>query len=662
MHLVKPLALVCLLALSAEAARAGLEDGDRLPDNAGQIKATDHGVVCDGVTNDAPAIQAAIQFAASQTRHLVQLPQGICVVSGLAADSAGFGLIEWRTSLTQTGIDGTQYPRWVHQMQLVGAGKDRTVLRVPNNHALMQDANKPVAVLYLASTQVIPEDPDSRRAIGSGNKAFHVGASHMRIECGTGNPGCVGVDAIANNQGFLADLELVGGGSGYAGIRAERYGNGPMQIRDVSISGFTHCGRFGELDFSTVLSRVYCSSAVDGFLITNHSMIFVDPSFVTASASGSFTRGVGTPTAVMVQGGLLSGPAGSRAAVAGSGSVMLSNVRTLGFDQAAVGSPVISTATEQMTAFFATQATQSAVAFTAPLYMPEWPRFPTPFWSGNPADWANPRDGGGDDTGMSFSTTAVQSAMNSGKPIVVLGGRSWRTNGTITVPCTVKTIDFAAATFDASGAQKQLEIVGDCEEHLTIMRGWTHNTGGSGIFQNSSRPLLLRDYSCGSGCTGLTMRANRPGPIYLQDVGTTMTVPPQGRAYAEQLNLEYGAGSLGVQIINNGGRLFIRGGKSERTTPVIVTQNAGCTVLLGGLAYATSNPPEEGVNTPMFRVVDSVFTGFVPQTVYDSNRRFPVIVEETRAGVVSRLLFGALTGRGLGTAATPLRAGEACSN
>lgn len=72
---------------------------------------------------------------------------------------------------------------------------------------------------------------------------------------------------------------------------------------------------------------------------------------------------------------------------------------------------------------------------------------PENYRSADKADWVCVDDFGAVGDGITDSTCAIQKAFNSGKPIIIFGDGHYYVNGEITIPSTVKTIDFMFCDF-----------------------------------------------------------------------------------------------------------------------------------------------------------------------------------------------------------------------
>jgi hypothetical protein len=161
----------------------------------------DGGAKGDGVTDDTAALQAAV----SQNGRLVYLPNGSYLISESLAFSGG--------------------ARRSHRIILQGQSTTGTVIRLRNNAPLFRD---PAAPRALVNTGRAPA------------QCFRHSLRNLTFDTGTGNPGAIGVQYFANNQGSMSHVAIRSGdGTGPIGLDLG-YTNeqGPCLVEQVSVEGF----------------------------------------------------------------------------------------------------------------------------------------------------------------------------------------------------------------------------------------------------------------------------------------------------------------------------------------------------------------------------------------------------------------------------------------
>ncbi len=100
--------------------------------------------------------------------------------------------------------------------------------------------------------------------------------------------------------------------------------------------------------------------------------------------------------------------------------------------------------------------------------------------------------------------------------------------------------------------------------------------------------------------------------------------------WARQLNPE----NEGTKIVNNGGKLWILGLKTEKVGTVVATKASGKTEILGGLLYPVQPVPAE---QPAFINDASSLSVSIAESCYASNYNYKIIVKETRDRVTKTL-------------------------
>jgi hypothetical protein len=139
------------------------------------------------------------------------------------------------------------------------------------------------------------------------------------------------------------------------------------------------------------------------------------------------------------------------------------------------------------------------------------------------------------------------------------------------------------------------------------------NVGG-GIENTTNRTLVLRSISSQVFSRGT-------GTLFLEDVaGHQLSVRNQ-TVFARQLNIE----NEGPHLLNDGGRVWILGYKTERGGCLIDTQRGGSTEVFGTFSYTTT----QGKLAPMFINDNSTVFACFREVCYNGDP-FQVSIRETR--------------------------------
>jgi hypothetical protein len=179
----------------------------------------------DGVTDDTVALQKAIsaQLGKQFSPVTLYLPAGTYLVSDRLAwkDSAG---------------------RWKPFLTVQGAGRDYTTIKLKDKAPGYNDPSAPKAVLFTASFLKPGQDPSGGgknwTERGEGNEAFQNNIFDLTVDTGSNNPGAIGIDYLANNQGILKNVTIRSAdGKGIAGLSLMRKWPGPLLLQNVTVRG-----------------------------------------------------------------------------------------------------------------------------------------------------------------------------------------------------------------------------------------------------------------------------------------------------------------------------------------------------------------------------------------------------------------------------------------
>jgi len=618
-------ALVCALVLAVLDAGAARASEKRFPKDSGivDVKA-EYGAKGDGRTDDTAAIRRAIQdhIDYGTPKTILYFPKGTYLVSGSLEwkDQAG----SWKTKLTFQGQD-----------------REETVIKLKDGAAGFGDPARPEAVVHTASLG--PNRPD-----GGGNRAHRNYVLDLTVDTGRGNPGAVGIDYLANNQGAIRDVTIRSGdGRGRIGLALTREWPGPCLIQDVSIKGFDYGIYSKTREYGATLERISLSGqrlagirnednvlSIRGLASTNSV-----PAVQNATPAGLVTLLDAT----------LDGGSSRVSAVENNGALYARNVRTMGYASAVSnrGSAVPGAALSEWSSGPSALAQGSL----------KLPVAEAPAYHDNDlADWADVRDFGAIPNDGADDTAAIQRAIDSGKTTVYLPTGYYRLSDTIRVRGQVRKVAGMQSRLEPYGntafGTKPFVRVEKTASAVVIDALDVEGPSGAGIEHASPQVLVVRDS---------TLRVpvgyrNTPGVgrLFLENVvggdrGTVRLYHPQ-EVWARQLNLETNA----LKVHNRGARLWILGLKTEnRAGPgsptVIETTGGGKTELLGGLLYPVQPIPS---NVPAFVNNESSLSLIYAVSAYGSaDRNYNVHVRETRNGVTRDLTRSALASRGYGSLA-----------
>lgn len=559
----------------------------------------------DGKTDATAAIQKALDDHPNSNR-IIYLPNGIYVIHDTLRWPAG-------------SHGGMEHKRVVLQ----GQSRDGTVIRLKDSCDGFSDVNEPKAMVWTGKA------PAQRFRNGIRNLTFHTGR---------GNPGAIGIQYIANNQGSLRQVKIVCGGTGPIGLDLG-YTNeqGPCLIQDVEVEGF---------DVGVSMRHTVDSITLERITVRNQQTVGVLNAGQCVSLRG--LESFNTVPAVRNEGGFsvmtlldarLLGPKrdASGAAVENSGVLFARNVETHGYPMAVRNDAVdkISRLQPRVEEFTSHPA---STLFETPkkslnLAIKETPRVSF----GAPADWVSPTEFGGTTDGRDC-TQAVQKAVDSGRRTLYFPYGTWRIDGTVEIRGAIRTVTALEGRLGGSG---KLKVVEGSAPAVVIERiDLTYQR--LAIEHASTRPVAISGVVCGSG-----LEYTGAGPLFLEDVCVgSIRVGKGQEVWARQLNCEAGDRT---KLINDGGTLWIQGIKTEKRGTICETLNGGRTEIVGGFIYSNQAIPD---GQPMFIVRDAAFSATVGESSF-SGKPYPILVQQKRDGVQKDLLRDQALRRG-GASALPL--------
>ena len=540
----------------------------------------------DGVADDTDALQRAL-LDWQGSRRAIHLPAGTYLVS--------------RPLRLRSAVGGGQ-------TRIVGDGREETIVRLRDG--ALPDAAKPQPVLSFGF------NGDEKTGKCSADW-FNNFVTDLTIDTGRGNPGAIALDFYSNNTGIARDLTLRSGdGAGAIGLDlGSRDQNGPLLAKNIVVRGFRTGVRCGASVNSQTLESVSVEMggecglenhgqclAVRGFnyfgkgvAVKNHQWGFLTLLDVTFRGSGD-------------------------AAIVNEATLFARKIDAAGFANAIVSKhPVeVKISGPNVTEWMSHPARRlfgEAAPASLALEAPETPSAS----EDDPRAWANVRNFRLTDD--PDDTASVRRAVESG----------------------ATTIYFPAGTFFLS---EKIALRGKLRRVLgfgTVLAG----VGGKGalsIADGDSPVVELRDFACAYGAevaienasarTMVVRNVQEFAPVlsgkgdafFENTVGPPLAIHGQ-RVWARQFNQE----AHGTKIINDAGRLWIFGMKSEVGGTLIETSNGGVTELLGGLYYT-----HEGHLAPMFVVRDATLSATIGEVCYTGDP-FKILVSETHRGETREL-------------------------
>ena len=570
--------LLTLLAISRPA--VGQWDADvTFPEDSGHVNIRDFGAVGDGRTDDTAAFRKALALGEHDQMRMIYIPNGTYLLSDTL--------------------------QWSRRRTLIGQNRDRVVLKLTDGADNFSDADNPRPLLHAAVPG--PYYGGDSQA----NAAFANYIQNLTIDTGRGNPGAIAVRWTTHNYGMIENVVIRSGdGQGVMGLDMTQTEFGPGMVYGLSITGF---------DTGIATPAQVSNAVLESINLTDQNKVGIDNRHPTAIRN---LRSRNRVPAVRHRGGHLVlidaelvGGAEDAVAIEARGDYYLRNVRSAGYRAALSHDGRILEGRkirEHLSGKAYVLGERPASSLNLPVREP-----PAIFLE--PADrWLVVEPRGGDSTSM------LQEAMDSGAATIFLKSGTYDVNKTIRVPGTVRRILSSRGanlrgdreTFGIGGltnpsepgyggAKPFLRLEGRTDRPLTIERvrmgAWPHRAHLIEIA--TPRPVLIRHGAGGHpGGEIRTAKGSSGGSLFLIETGNDIRVKGDYRVFARQYNPENNPFRVEhsetmmkrTYIVNDGGRVWVLGYKTESPAIHAVTRNGGQTEVLGGF-FRDHFGPEEGL-------------------------------------------------------------------
>ena len=567
-----------------------------------------------GVLDAAPAINQAL-LDQNNAEEVVYLPAGTYRLSGK---------VQWGDNgMCQFPMNSTCQTKTV----LAGAGADVTLLKLDDDHPDFQTTN----------------NPRGEELITTGASAamhFRNAIRHLTISTGSGNPAATALTFMASNHGGVSDVKIRSeDGQGKIGLNMfANEQNGPLLVQDVEVDGFDiGVNTFGNQNSITFERITVRNQNVYGVFNQQHPSFFRQLTSVN-DVTAVYNQGDGGSNLTLIDADLRTASASSTAIAIINNNrrqLFVRNTTTsgyaLGLQQFQNGFSLETLPDGYIDEYTTAEPIRACDNVLRSLNLPvvEAPVITyadTSTWVSIEDFGAAVDRGFGGQGSADDDTQAIQAALNSGAATVIIpspGGPfpdRYMAYGDLVIPPSVKHI--VGAKGFISGSWRFVTQAGTdplTVEDMTIVPAFAHESARQVHFRSS----VIKDYT--------SLPAGGSGDVFFEDVNGGPFYFHQQTVYARQLNPEIDS----LNILNDGGTLWILGIKIEKKGTMVRTVNGGKTEILGAFAYATI--PEEATPKPLFEVVDASLSVAGLKEITYINDAYDVKLRETRNGVTREI-------------------------
>jgi hypothetical protein len=547
--------------------------------------------------DDLAAIQAAIDDHPNG-HHIIYLPKGTYYLSDT---------LKWKEGANQESS-------WRYTI-LQGYHKDSTIIRLFDNAAGYGNASQRRPMVWTGE--------------GAAQR-FRNAIRDLTFHTGSGNPGAVGLQFKASNQGGIFDVNIISGdGDGVYGIDFT-YSDipGPLLIKNVLIDGFDYGIRTNYNANSITIENITLRNQQVYGIFNNQQRITIRglladslsvPAFFNANDGGTYA----TITDSEIRG---VGAASSESAIINYRHMYAHNITVSGYERSinnltfGLFATVEGSYVDEFTSHPVDRACYN-LETSLGLTIEETPVIP---WE-DTASWVSVTEYGAEyDRFQIDDTDSIQAAMNSGASTIVFPApgpfpHSFTLADTLDIPAGVTHIIGAESRMSGS----VVRIQGGTDT-LVIER---FDKFGNEVLHQSGRVVVFKSMTV----RGYTAASDgSAGDVFLEDVQGQPWSFKNQNVWARQFNTE----GEELNVTNDGGNLWVLGYKTEKKGVLIKTINGGKTEVMGAFVY--TNQPSSGGT--MFQVEDASFSvAGLKELIQGSNVAFETVVEDIRSGDTTRL-------------------------
>lgn len=526
---------------------------------------------------------------------IIYFPNGTYLVS----DTISYSMEEFRNLFASV-----RHLEMNCQLRFVGQSKDGVVIKLKDHCKGFEFGNDRPVIDFMRGEQ--------------SNIAMTNMLENLTIDVGSGNPGATGVRYFANNTGAIRNVRIQSSDPeyrGHTGISILHTKVSAGYTKNVEIIGFNYGIRVASrYIFSTFEHLVLKNQKRAGMFIEGNMVAVRDlcsENFVPALKVDGLSACV-----VLTDAKLLGGNPLDSAIKHAFGHLMLRNIQFEGYEYVLQSGWTAAPALEKdgwlkELVVYGPKTVLSDMedAHSLNLSVEETPEIA---WD-DPKDWVSVNSFGAKGDGVTDDTEAIRKAFSSGKSTVYFQSGRYLIDDVIEIPASVRRINFMYSDLISGRNLEKRKHTGaflikeDSSDPVVLedLFAWEKFKGFVTLVEHAcSRTLVLSDvhvqaaaiyfntvpggkvFMENTGCTigGIPGAGEREKPLPNEDWESYSRETPcfyfRGQeVYCRQINPER---SL-HEVINDGGKLWVLGCKTEEEGTAFETKNGGSTEVLGAV-------------------------------------------------------------------------------
>ena len=536
--------------------------GSTFPSDANLINVHSFGARGDGINDDSDAILRAIGTLPAYGKDLPYLINIIYFPSGTYCVS---------DTILRRSPEGFFLPNLV----IIGEDRATTIIKLSDRTPGFNDTSNPKAVIYTSSGLAFLKDPrDGGREylnLGEGNEAFGNTVENITVDVGSGNPGAIGIDFLANNVGAVRNVTIKTRDRGWVGLSMARRWPGPALISNVTIFGFDIGIDTAYSNYSLTLNKVQIEGSKQ-YGIHNKSNVISFSDLKIMVQEGYGLANVAPDGLIVGIGGVISGK--GKAPLLNNGAANLKDVIARNF--------------EDTDGFTANGILDGVFQAEKRLSEPKWhlpvrsPPEPAPVAID---EWVNIRSFGVKPD--VDSTAGFAAALKSEARVIYIPSGQYFVSQPFVVSDNIERIEGMFSIINVGNDRHPIEGIPSAlfrtsatrKKPLFLNRLIVERRGSIAVIvdHQSASTLVLSDV-IGLLGVGLLYRRKEGGPVFANNTtaGHTDIFGPAG-VWFRQFNAE----GRTVRLSNDGAPLWILGAKSEQTNTLIQNKNGADTEVVG---------------------------------------------------------------------------------